>query len=307
MQTALLVLNATASVLRTRSSIAATALTLVDAVGLCLLSHMEHMHSIRPSAIINIYLIITLPFDVARSRTLLIHDTTRTFGAVFTSALAIKVLILISEAIEKRNILLDQYRYTSPEVTSGIYNRSFFFWLNHLMRTGFSKVLVNDDLYPIDHDMASSVLLTRADKTWKAANTTRSQALFWATIRANLVAFAYCIFPRLCVIGFRYAQPFLLERAIKFANNPDEPDRIGWALTGAFGLVFFGLAISNGSYYHMNYRFVTSVRGSLVSLIYAKTMDLSITALDESVAVTLMANDTGKPTCLDHRRLRYLT
>ncbi|KAH7329994.1 putative ATP-binding cassette transporter [Rhexocercosporidium sp. MPI-PUGE-AT-0058] len=292
MQTALLVLNATAPVLRTRSSIAATALTLVDAVGLCLLSHMEHMHSIRPSAIINIYLIITLPFDVARSRTLLIHDNTRTFGAVFTSALAIKVLILISEAIEKRNILLDQYRYTSPEVTSGIYNRSFFFWLNHLMRTGFSKVLVNDDLYPIDHDMASSVLLTRADKTWKAANTTRSQALFWATIRANLVAFAYCIFPRLCVIGFRYAQPFLLERAIKFANNPDEPDRIGWALTGAFGLVFFGLAISNGSYYHMNYRFVTSVRGSLVSLIYAKTMDLSITALDESVAVTLMANDT---------------
>jgi hypothetical protein len=44
----------------------------------------------------------------------------------------------------------------------------------------------------------------------------------------------------------------------------------------------------------MNYRFVSTVRGTLVSLIYAKTMDLSITALDESVAVTLMANDTGK-------------
>ncbi|KAH6718942.1 putative ATP-binding cassette transporter [Leptodontidium sp. MPI-SDFR-AT-0119] len=292
MQTALLILNAATPVLRTRSSIAAATLTLVDAVGLCLLSHMEHMHSIRPSAIINVYLIITLPFDVARSRTLLIHGTTQIFGAVFTSALAIKVLILISEAIEKRNILLDQYRYTSPEVTSGIYNRSFFFWLNHLMRTGFTKVLVNDDLYPIDDDMTSSVLLARSEKTWKAANKNRSQALFWTTIRANIVAFSYCIFPRLCVIGFRYAQPFLLERSIKFANNPEDPDRVGWALTAAFGLVFFGLAISNGSYYHMDYRFVTSVRGSLVSLIYAKTMDLSITALDESVAVTLMANDT---------------
>ncbi|PVH72950.1 putative ATP-binding cassette transporter [Cadophora sp. DSE1049] len=292
MQSALLVLNAATPVLRTRSSIAAATLTLVDAVGLCLLSHMEHMHSVRPSAIINVYLIITLPFDVARSRTLLIHGTTQTFGAVFTSALAVKVLILISEAIEKRNILLDQYRYTSPEVTSGIYNRSFFFWLNHLMRTGFSKVLVNDDLYPIDDDMASGVLLARADRAWKSANQDQSQALFWAMIRANMVAFLYCIFPRVCMMGFRYAQPFLLERSIEFANNPEDPDRVGWALTAAFGLVFLGLAISSGSYYHMNYRFVTSTRGSLVSLIYAKTMDLSITALDESVAVTLMSNDT---------------
>jgi ATP-binding cassette subfamily C (CFTR/MRP) protein 1 len=42
----------------------------------------------------------------------------------------------------------------------------------------------------------------------------------------------------------------------------------------------------------MKYRFVTSVRGTLVSMIYHKTIDLSITALDESAAVTLMASDT---------------
>ena len=153
---------------------------------------------------------------------------------------------------------------------------------------------MNDDLYPIDDDMTSSVLLFRADGAWKSANQERSQALLWAMIRANVVAFLYCVFPRVCMMGFRYAQPFLLERSIEFANNPEDPDRVGWALTAAFGLVFLGLAISSGSYYHMNYRFVTSTRGSLVSLIYAKTMDLSITALDESVAVTLMSNDTGK-------------
>ncbi|KAL2067058.1 hypothetical protein VTL71DRAFT_1482 [Oculimacula yallundae] len=305
MQTALLVLNAATPFLRTRSAIAASALTLIDAVGLCLLSHMEHMHSIRPSAIINVYLLITLPFDIARARTLLLHSNTQIFGAVFTSALAIKVLILISEAVEKRNILLDQYRHTSPEVTSGIYNRSFFFWLNHLMRTGFKKILVNDDLYPIDNEMSSRVLLDRAERSWKAANKSHAQALFWAILRSNVVAFAYCIFPRLCVIGFRYAQPFLLERAIKFANRPEDPDRVGWALTAAFGLVFLGLAVANGSYWHMDYRFVTSVRGSLVSLIYSKTMDVSITALDESVAVTLMANDT-EAICQSFRTIHEL-
>ena len=43
----------------------------------------------------------------------------------------------------------------------------------------------------------------------------------------------------------------------------------------------------------MTYRFVTSIRGILVSMIYTKTVDLSVTALDESAAVTLMASDTG--------------
>jgi ATP-binding cassette subfamily C (CFTR/MRP) protein 1 len=42
----------------------------------------------------------------------------------------------------------------------------------------------------------------------------------------------------------------------------------------------------------MTYRFVTSVRGSLCSLIYTKTLDLGSTALDESVAVSLMSTDT---------------
>jgi hypothetical protein len=50
---------------------------------------------------------------------------------------------------------------------------------------------------------------------------------------------------------------------------------------------------TNISQDHMAYRFITSVRGTLISMIYAKTIDLSITALDESAAVTLMASDTG--------------
>ena len=37
---------------------------------------------------------------------------------------------------------------------------------------------------------------------------------------------------------------------------------------------------------------VTSFRGSLVGMIYSKTVDLSITAIDESAAVTLMSTDT---------------
>lgn len=293
MQTVLLILHALNPSLRTRATIAASALTLLDALGLCLLSHSEHIRSVRPSAIINVYLLLTLPFDIARARTLWIGGATRSIAAVFTSTLGVKIMILITEAIEKRGILLDRYQDSSPEVTSGIYSRSFFWWLNKLMTTGYRRVIQNEDLYPIDEEMKSAFLQHQGQRVWKNAPKVQPRALLWSTLKATRASFAYCILPRICLIGFRYTQPFLLSRTVDFANSPEEPDSIGWGLTGAFGLVFVGLAVANGSYEHMTYRFVTMVRGTLVSMIYAKTVDLSITALDESAAVTLMASDSG--------------
>lgn len=294
LQTTLLIHQSTIPAFRTPIALIASTLTVFDAIGLCVLSHVEHVRSVRPSAIINIYLLLTLPFDVARSRTLWSEGATRSFAAIFSGSVGIKFMVLIAEAIEKRPILLQRYRHYSLEATSGIYSRSFFFWLNKLMTTGFNRVLSNEDLYPIDDEMTSRVLLTHASAAWNKANKSSSRALFWSILRANRVAFLYCVFPRICLMGFRFSQPFLLTRTVHFANNPSESDSTGWGLTAAFGLVFLGMAVANGAYYHMCYRFVVASRGSLVTLIFAKTMNLSITALDESKAVTLMSNDTGE-------------
>ncbi|KAM3069136.1 hypothetical protein ACMFMG_010661 [Clarireedia jacksonii] len=293
MQMVLLIIQALTSRLRTSVTVAAAALTLVDALGLFALSHIEHLRSVRPSAIINTWLLLTLPFDIARARTLWLDSASNSVAAVFTSTVGIKVMIIIVEAIEKRQILLDRYRHISPEDTSGIYSRSFFWWLNALMNTGFQRVISNEDLYPIGDDMVSERLYLRAQKCWDGCYQNQKHALFWSTLKAARGALAITALPRLCVIGFRYSMPFLLSRTVDFANDLNQAENIGWGLTGAFGLVFLGLAVTNGAYYHMAYRFNTTVRGSLVSMIYSKTVDLSITALDESVAVTLMANDTN--------------
>lgn len=116
------------------------------------------------------------------------------------------------------------------------------------MRIGYMRVIKNQDLYPIDDEMSSSTLNEHGQKVWAGADKSQRRALFWATLKASRAAFCYCIFPRICLIGFRYAQPFLLSRTVDFANSPGESDAVGWALTGAFGLVFVGLAVINGSY-----------------------------------------------------------
>jgi ATP-binding cassette subfamily C (CFTR/MRP) protein 1 len=177
MQTVLLILHALNPSLRTRATIAASALTLLDALGLCLLSHKEHVRSIRPSTIINVYLLLTLPFDVARARTLWLSGATRSIAAVFTSTLGVKIMILITEAIEKHGILLDRYQNSSPEITSGIYSRSFFWWLNKLMTTGYRRVIQNEDLYPIDDEMKSAFLQDQGQQVWKGAPQRQSRAL----------------------------------------------------------------------------------------------------------------------------------
>lgn len=288
---ALLILHILSPSLRTATTIAASALAFIASLGLCLLSHLEHSRSIRPSPIINGYILLTLVFDIARVRTLFLDSNGRSIPSLFACMISVKVMVLLAEAIEKRSILLAPYRDLSPEETSGIYSKSFFFWLNELMTSGFRRVLHNHDLYPIDRGMSSEVLQRRMKHSWSVASQGTRRALFWAVLRANFKPIFYCVVPRLFQIGFRYTQPFLLTRTISFAGDESQPDSIGWGLAGAFFVVLLGVAISNGIYYHMTYRFVTSARGNLISLIYAKTVDLSITELDESVAVTLMSSD----------------
>ncbi|KAK0120207.1 hypothetical protein ONS95_011613 [Cadophora gregata] len=303
-QSAILILYAINTQVRTSTSLASYTLVLADALGLCFLSHLEHTRSIRPSTIINTYLFTTLIFDTARTRTLWISHAPLTITSVFTAATILKFAVAVAEAIEKRKILLPPYQRGSLEATSGIYSRSLFWWLNGLMRIGYARVVREDDMFPIDEEMRSSFLTERAQKAWENAPKTRSHALFWSTLKANAKAVLMCVFPRLCLIGFRYAQPLLLARTVNFVDSQDR-DTIGWGLTGAFGVVFVGMTIARGNYYHMTYRFVTAVRGGLVGIVYAKTVDLSITALDESAAITLMSNDV-EAICMGFETLHEL-
>ncbi len=71
-------------------------------------------------------------------------------------------------------------------------------------------------------------------------------ALFKTTLGVQKWPLLAAIFPRLCLIGFSFAQPFLINRAILFANSPDtlENRNVGYGLVGAYFLVYIGIAVS---------------------------------------------------------------
>jgi hypothetical protein len=153
-------------------------LSLVAALGLFILSYVEHSKNIRPSSIINAYLLFTLPFDAAQLRTRWLRGENLAGNGVASTILAVKLLILISEATEKRKLLFTPYADPSPEATSGLYSRGLFWWLNPLFQLGFRNVVNEDDLFAADGDLLSKYLEVRFGKHWANRESSHSVVSF---------------------------------------------------------------------------------------------------------------------------------
>jgi len=99
---------------------------------LCFLSYYEHARSIRPSALIEVYLFFSLLFDVSQVRTLWVSYSGTLDAWLLTASVGMKFIVLILEAKEKRSYLSEADVHHGPEETSGIFGRSLFWWLNRL-------------------------------------------------------------------------------------------------------------------------------------------------------------------------------
>jgi hypothetical protein len=65
---------------------------------LVLLSHLEHVKSIRPSFLISFYLLASLVFDIARARTqwlLPAYLAREAVAGIFMAAVGVKVVVVL--------------------------------------------------------------------------------------------------------------------------------------------------------------------------------------------------------------------
>lgn len=131
------------------------------------MSYFEHSKNIRPSSIIGAYLLLTLPFDAAQLRTRWSRGGENLAeNGVASSILALKLVVLVSEATEKTRMLFAPYAVRSPEATSGLYSRGLFWWLNPLFWLGFRGVVNDGDLFAADGDLLSESCEVRFTKVW---------------------------------------------------------------------------------------------------------------------------------------------
>ena len=130
-----------------------------------------------------------------------------------------------------------------------------------------------------------------------------------ATCRAQLWPFLSVVPARLLFIGFKFAEPLLLQRILKEIGKDDRDPEAIQGLIGAMALVHLGLTVRDLRFYylrntfnmiqvtqawykHMNNRVVVQTRGILVSQILDKSFLLGHHEAKRSAASTLMSTDT---------------
>ncbi|KAL1961479.1 hypothetical protein VTN77DRAFT_1836 [Rasamsonia byssochlamydoides] len=259
-----------------QTAVPAAALSLTTALAIVILSAIEHNRSVRPSSLLSIYLLVSIFLDAVQARTLFIRHRPFSIVVTFTAGIAAKVLLLTLEFRNKRHYLRSFYRQYPPELTSGIFNRTVFWWLNSLLVGGFRKILSLEDFFSPDEALKSAPLKEKIQAAWERHRSKEKASLIYATVACLQWPILRIIFPRLCLIGFTYAQTFFIHRAISYLSEPDTPtirnDRYG--LIGAAALIYGGIAISTVHYKHQLFRLITMFRGEVISLIYTRTLSL---------------------------------
>jgi ATP-binding cassette, subfamily C (CFTR/MRP), member 1 len=125
------------------------------------------MRNVRTSTLLNIYLIFTVLFDAARSRSFSLNPYHDMISILFTTRVGVKLFLAIFESRGKSNILLPQYADMSPEAQAGIVNRAFFWWQNPLFLKGYSNTLTVDDLFQLDKHLKSEYLQQLVQSAWE--------------------------------------------------------------------------------------------------------------------------------------------
>lgn len=151
-------------------SLAAACVSFASSVMSCALSYLEHVKTLRPSSLLNVFLLLSLLLDAALLRTLWtaqLLDGDLAIRAVFSTALVAKAVLVLLEAKDKTGHLLARSRAVAPEEMAGIYARAALAWVAPLLHTGFKRLLRPDDMLALDQEMSTAELSQKFWFHWK--------------------------------------------------------------------------------------------------------------------------------------------
>lgn len=267
-------------------TLAAAVLAVLDVPIFFVISCLEHVRSRRPSTVFLLYLFFSTLFDIARVRTLWFLHVSLGLQLAFTLSLGVKVVIMILEACEKREFLSDAVK--CPEETSSIFNQAVFYWINPLFWIGARRRIEKKDLFGLQLHMKSETLMQPFLNAWQKLR--RSDLALLRVLQFRILK---VIIPKLFMIAFNLSGPLLIKQLLDFLEDGKAASpSTGFALIGAFALVYLGLAFATALANYNNFQVLSMVRGSLVSAIGWKAGRIPMYIQgDSQAAVSLMSTD----------------
>ncbi|KAL4768016.1 P-loop containing nucleoside triphosphate hydrolase protein [Aspergillus nidulans var. acristatus] len=282
--------------LRNNASLAADVLGVVAIAGAGGLSYIHHCHSIRPSTLLALFLSARSLLTIARVRTLWLIGSATNEAIVLTLGLVFTICSVVLESLGKEaSVVSTTLKPATPEPFSGFWKQASFAWLAGTFYQGYSNVFSVADLPDLDPQLSSRDVAQKLQEAWaRKEDKSAKHALLRSCLRAYRTPFNSAVIPRLCLSGFTFCQPFLVNATISWVGNTYAPMDSGKALIGAFAIVYCGMAASNALYGYFTFRFTIRLRGGLISLIHRQTVRTKAADLGGNTAITLMGTDVER-------------
>ncbi len=159
--------------------LASNLLSLVAATAICVLSFLEHGRNVEPSTLLTSYLVATIFSDVIQAGLLYVAQNLCNPWGLASATFAAKLVLLALEGQTKRHILREPYDKLSPEETVGYFGVVFFWWVNRILKMGYSKVLSLEDMPPLGRSL--DVMKTREvmQREWDRRRENSCPSLPW--------------------------------------------------------------------------------------------------------------------------------
>ncbi|OAA64056.1 Vacuolar metal resistance and drug detoxification protein [Cordyceps fumosorosea ARSEF 2679] len=234
------------SATRTPVSLAASILSFVASLCVLAIIYITHIYTVQSSALLSVFLSITMLFDITMARSYYMRGGMGTIAALQVAIASLKLALAVLEEIPKRDLLCSDHirDAAGPEQNIGFWNRSMMIWVTRLVVEGARKNLRVEDLPPIGHEYSSEQLFDRFTPFWKKAIASKKskRPLVRAGLRTLYWELLSPVFPRLCLVGFSFGRPFLMQRVMDIISEGVVSRSQVNGLIGATILIFGGLA-----------------------------------------------------------------
>lgn len=149
------------------SAVAASVTAVAAAVAVVLMIYWEHVHAIRASSLVSLYLTLTVLLEATKTYSLVNRPVMNVAGALTMTITVVKGILVVMQEVPrqlKEELLVNGK--VSNEVTGGFWNRTLVFWINSTLFIGFRRPLKIQDLAHIGPDYSSEALADRFERFW---------------------------------------------------------------------------------------------------------------------------------------------
>lgn len=165
-QLVFLILRSQKTAVQTSASLVADALSVFGIFSAAWLTYIVHQRSLRSSTLLDLYLSAIAILNIPKVRTLWLIKSAGGEAVAMTVVLVLTAVALLLESVQKKSSIPEEKRFGAPEEYSGLWTRTAFTWLTATFRAGYSRVLSQNDLPPLDTRLESDLLRQKLVSTW---------------------------------------------------------------------------------------------------------------------------------------------